>query len=174
MNQKSLGPRFPALLLLAGALLLSGSACKEKRPPVQQGILSASDSVAPVAVSPQTVLHKTFLLSASATFPFEVPAHAALPHLHGNYKSFLKEAGTQAGEDSANVDFLVLNEDQYADFAQGRAVEALFSAEASHDQDISVSLPSSQDQPRKYHLVFRSAAGDKIRKLVQADLTLDF
>jgi hypothetical protein len=173
MNQISRS-RF-LLLLLASGLLLSSSGCEKKPPPVQTGILDHADSAPPAApASPLTVLHKTFPLSGSATFPFEVPAHAALPHLHGNYKSFLKDLSPQAADDSANVDFLIFNDDQYADFAQGRPVEALFSADASHDQDISVSLPSAQDQPREYHLVFRSAAGDKTRKLVQADLTLDF
>jgi hypothetical protein len=97
-----------------------------------------------------------------------------MPHLRGNYKSFVNQLGAQASDDSANVDFLLLNEDQYADFVHGHAGEALFSADASHDQDVNVSLPPSQDQPEKYYLVFRNSTGGAAKKLVQADFTLDF
>ena len=130
-----------------------------------------------MAASPsgsQTILHKTFSLTTTASFPFEIPAHAVTPHLHGNYKSFVKQISADASDDSANVDFLILKEDQYADFVHGHAGEALFSADASHDQDVDFSLPASQDQPQKYYLVFRSSPGGSARKIVQADFTVDF
>jgi hypothetical protein len=173
MNQVSRF-RFLGLLLIATAFLFVAS-CQKKNPPVQEEVVPAADRVAPSpAASSQTVLHKTFSVSTSATFPFEIPAHTAIPRLHGNYKSFVKQLGTQSDDDSANVDFLILTEDQYADFTHGHAGEPLFSADAAHDQDVNVSLPPSQDQPQKYYLIFRNSPGGAARKLVQADFAVDF
>ncbi len=97
-----------------------------------------------------------------------------MPNLHGNYKSFVKQLGVESNPDNANVDFLILNEEQYGDFLHGRAGEAIFSADASHDQNVNFGLPPSQDQPRKYYLVFRNIPGGEAKKLVQADFTVDF
>ncbi|MGA7358230.1 MAG: hypothetical protein WBW70_05215 [Candidatus Sulfotelmatobacter sp.] len=173
MNQKT---RFRFLpLLLVAALFVFTSACQKRKPPTEEEEVLPMDRVAPSpAASTQTVLHKTFSVNTSTTFRFEIPAHAAMPHLRGNYKSFVNQLGAQASDDSANVDFLLLNEDQYADFVHGHAGEALFSADASHDQEVNVSLPPSQDQPEKYYLVFRNSTGGVAKKLVQADFTLDF
>jgi hypothetical protein len=158
---------------LVATLLFSASACQKKKPPEQEVL--PMDRIAPTpADSTRTVLHKSFALSTSVNFAFDVPSHAAMPRLHGNYKSFVRQLGVQPNDDTANVDFLILNEDQYADFIQGHAGEAFFSAGASHDQDINVSLPPTQDQPRKYYLVFRNSPGGVAKKAVQADFTLDF
>ena len=173
MNQASRF-RFLALLLTA-ALFAFVISCQKKNPPAAEGLaIPATDRVSPSpAASSQTVLHKTFSVSTSATFPFEIPAHIAIPRLHGNYKSFVKQLGTP-DDDSANVDFLILTADQYADFTQGHAGEPLFSAAASRDQDVNVSLPPSQDQPQKYYLIFRNTPGGASKKLVQADFTVSF
>ena len=121
----------------------------------------------------QSILHKSFAVSTSAAFPFEIPAHAAMPHLRGNYKSFVTKLGVQSNEDSANVDFLVLTDDQYADFVSGGR-GALFSVDASHDQGVDIDLPPSLNQPKKYYLIFRNTSGGDAQKVVQADLTVDF
>jgi hypothetical protein len=163
------------LLLLVGVLFLFACSCEKKNPSPAQEVIPSTDRVAPSpANSNQTVLRETFSISTSASFPFEIPPHTAMPHLHGNYKSFVKQLGAQANDDGGNVDFLILTADQYADFTHGRAVESLFSADSSHDQDVSVSLPITQDQPRRYYLIFRNPPGDKTKKLVQAEFTLDF
>ncbi|MFY9947902.1 MAG: hypothetical protein WAK27_04340, partial [Candidatus Sulfotelmatobacter sp.] len=149
------------------------TACQIKKPPSDE-VVAPRERVAASPSGSQTILHKTFSLTTTASFPFEIPAHAVTPHLHGNYKSFVKQISADASDDSENVDFLILKEDQYADFVHGHAGEALFSADASHDQDVDFSLPASQDQPQKYYLVFRSSPGGSARKIVQADFTVDF
>ena len=173
MNQKAQIRLLPVLLV--AALVVATGACQKKKAPEEEEKLLAMDRVArsPVDTS-QQILHKTFTVSSTVKFPFEIPAHAAIPHLRGNYRSFVKDPGVQSDDDNANIDFLILNEDQYADFVGGHAGEALFSADASHDQDINVSLPPSQDQPRKYYLVFRNSPGGAAKKLVQAQFTVDF
>ena len=123
--------------------------------------------------STNSILHKTFAVATLTKFSFEIPPHAASPHLHGAFKSFLQQAA-QSSDDSGNVDFLVLNQQQYADLATGRQSEALFSAESTHDQEVNLGLPVSQDHPQKYYLVFRNASMAEGKKLVQADFTVDF
>lgn len=121
----------------------------------------------------QNVLQKTFNLKASATFPFEIPAHAALPHLHGIFESFAGP-GRGTSDDSANIDFLVLSEAQQTEFAGNRASEAVFSVEASHNQAVNVDLPPSMNAPVKYYLVFRNPGGSKESKVVEANFRVDF
>ena len=134
---------------------------------------SASDHIGP---SPQgtsgVVLHKTFTLLASADFPFEIPANAVTPRLHGSYQSYVRR--DDAGDQNADVEFLVMNEQQFLDSSNGRPAEAIFSAEASHAQDVNFSLPASRNQPVKYYLVFRSSSAGGAKKTVQADFTVDF
>jgi hypothetical protein len=169
MNRKS---RFHLLLL--AALMLTVTACQKKKPSAEEPV-APSNYVAPLPVgTTQTILHKTFPVTTSVKFSFDVPARAAMPHLHGTYKSFVAQLTVQSSDAAANIDFLILNEDQYADFTQGHSGEALFSADASHDQDVTLSLPASQDQPKKYYLVFRNTPAGAPKKLVQADFTVDF
>jgi hypothetical protein len=129
-----------------------------------------------IAASPvggsNSILHRTFAFATMAKFPFEIPSHAATPYLHGTFRSFLQAA--QSSDDSGNVDFLVLNQQQYGELASGRRSEALFSAEATHDQEVNLGLPVSQDQPQKYYLVFRNTSSEEGRKLVEANFTVDF
>ncbi len=121
----------------------------------------------------QTVLEKSFNLNGSATFPFEIPAHAAQPHLHGIFESFAGP-GRGASDDSANVDLLVLNEEQQADFASNRPSDALFLVEGSHNQAVNLDLPPALKGPVKYYLVFRSAGGRKGARIVEANFRVDF
>ncbi len=161
------------LLVVVAAMAFFITSCQSKKPASDEAVLPM-DRVAPSLSGSQTILHKTFSVTASVSFPFEIPAHAAMPHLHGNYKSFVKQISAGASDDSANVDFLILKEDQYSDFLHGHAGEAVFSADASHDQEVNFSLPASQDQPQKYYLVFRNGPGGSTKKIVQADFTVDF
>ncbi len=120
------------------------------------------------------ILHKTFAVTASVNFPFEIPAYAFRPQLHGTYRSYVKQLGIQDDEDIANIDFLILNEAQYADFARGGGSEAVFSADASHAENVNFGLPPTQDHAQKYYLVFHNSPGGAAKKLVQADFTVDF
>jgi len=135
------------------------------------------DGEGSVVGTSSAVLHSTFAVKSIVHLPFEVPAHAANPQLKGTYRSFAKRAGSK-GEtepsEAANVEFLVLNEEQYADFLQGRDSEVIFSAEAAHDQEVTTNLPPTITKPAKYYLVFRNSAHETGEKLVQADFHLDF
>jgi hypothetical protein len=123
--------------------------------------------------SSSPIVHKTFPVSAVVDVPFQVPAHAATPQLRGAYRSFRKEGGAQQSDAGADVEFLVLNEQQFKDLRNGRAGEAVFSADAAHEQEVNASLPPTVDQPATYHLIFRNDA-KAMKKSVEADFHIDF
>jgi hypothetical protein len=168
--------RRPAALvatsLLSGWLFLELACTKPQPAPVST--IVPSDHVAPSPVgTSQTVLQKTFTLKASSIYPFEIPAHAVQPHLHGIFASFAREVHG-ASDDSANIDFLILNAEQHADLASDHPSEALLSVEGSHNQAVNFDLPASGNQPVKYYLVFRNADGGKSSKVVEANFRIDF
>lgn len=172
-------PHRTNLTILIAMLFWLNDACTKEQPPPVSAVARSEQLPAlnPVAVSPvgtnQTVLQKTFNLKGSATFPFEIPAHAVRPHLHGIFESFAGQIHG-ASDATANIDFLILNQEQQADSASNRASEALFSVEASHNQAVNFDLPPSLNQPVKYYLVFRNSSGGKNSKVVEASFRVDF
>jgi hypothetical protein len=128
----------------------------------------AGDS--PVGTS-NSILHKTFFVAKAANLSFELPAHASNPQLRGTYSSFVQQANSS---DSADVEFLLLDERQYSDFLNRRPSDALFSAEGSQDQEVKVSMPPTLDRPAKYYLVFRNGSPGTGKVAVQADFRVDF
>jgi hypothetical protein len=161
-----------SMVRLAGLLIIFTACNQPAAPPVNRPLPSDRVNPSPVG-STQTVLEKTFAVKGTVSFPFQVPAHAVRPHLHGIFESFLREIhGTS--DDTANVDFLIVNQDQYEDLRSNRPSEALMSVEASHNQAVNYDLPASQEHPVKYYLVFRSSDAGKIGKVVEANFRVDY
>ena len=169
--------KHPAGLWVAFTVLVAACgliACNKGEPkPIPAVAPIEKVSPSPVGTS-QTVLDKTFPLKATATYAFDIPAHAAMPHLHGMFESFTGQLKGGASDDSSNIDFLIMNQDQEAEFANNRPSDALFMVEASHNQAVNFDLPSSMDRPVKYYLVFRNPEGKKSAKLVEATFRVDF
>ena len=117
-------------------------------------------------------MKKTFVITRTVHVPFEIPPHAVTPRFHGTFQSFVQ--GESSHDESANVDLLLMNEQQYNQFLAGRDPEVLFIADTSHYQDINFDLSPSRDQPVRYHLVFRSTPGGAAKKTVKADFSVDF
>jgi hypothetical protein len=148
-------------------------ACTKEAPPVVSAVAPVERAVPSPVGTTQNVLEKTFNLKTTATFAFEIPAHAVQPHLHGIFESFVGQVHG-ASDDTANIDFLILNDEQQADFANNRESETLFSVEASHNQAVNFDLPASMNKPVKYYLVFRNPNGGKTSKVVEANFRVDF
>lgn len=143
-----------------------------KEPPAPVKAVARSERILSLAGTTQTVLQKTFDVKTSASFPFEIPAHAIRPHLHGIFQSFVGHLhGTS--DSAANIDFLILNQEQQAESASG-AGEVIFSVEASHNHAVNFDLPPSYNQPVTYYLVFRNSGGSKVVKIVEASFRVDF
>lgn len=164
-----------SLVALAVALLLAAACEKKKAPEPPPPAVADFDRAGPSpSGTNQSVLQKTFTIHASEIFPLEMPARAAMPRLTGNYKSYVTKVGIQSSDAAANVDFFVLTQDQYADFTRDGTIDSLFSAKASHDQRVDVSLPPSMTEPKKFYLIFRSTPGGDPKKVVKADLSINF
>jgi hypothetical protein len=134
-----------------------------------------NDHIAPSPVGTgATIVRKTFAVASTAQFLFEVPPHAASPQLHGSYHSFTRNSGIQSADESGDIDLLLMNDQQYTDFLSGRPVDLVYSVDSSHDQDVSVGLPATQDLPVRYYLVFRNNPDSPGKKVVQADFRVDF
>jgi hypothetical protein len=146
-------------------------ACEQKAAAPAKAPLHYDHVTSPVGTD-QNILQRTFSVKTSYVVPFEIPPHAVSPHLHGLFTSFVGDVHGDSGS-AANLDFLVLNDDQYGDFQHGRPSEALFSVEGSHNQAVNFDLPASMDQPVKYYLVFRSSSGES-KKTVEATFKVDF
>ncbi len=163
---------------LANYMAREGQAKVETLQPISHKATAFDHVGGSVVGTSSPILHQTFSVARIINIPFEVPAHAANPQLRGSYRSFVKPAGGKPGEtestDDANVEFLVLNEAQYALFLNGHDSEAIFSADDSHDQEVNAGLPLTINQPAKYFLVFRNNAPKAGKKLVQADFRIDF
>jgi hypothetical protein len=167
--------KFPARLFITAsvALCLFAFACQKKKTP--EASPDAIDRVNPAPASTsQPVVSKDFTVHTSVAFPFEVPAHVAMPHLRGTYKSFVTNMGSQSREDVANVDFFVVTDDQYRDFVQGDSGNVVFAASSSHDEHVDINLPPTMSAPQKYYAVFRNTPGGEAKKAVRADLSVEF
>jgi hypothetical protein len=165
----------PAVVVGMALIVASGVACKKQ--PAPAPTTSTDNFTMPVEPKTQdttkTILEKTFDVKHLATFSFEVPAHTVQPHLHGIFQSFAGQAHGPS-DDTANIDFLILNEQQQADLAANRPSDALFSVEASHNQSVNFDLPATMNDPVKYYLVFRNVQGSKDNKVVEANFRVEF
>jgi hypothetical protein len=138
-------------------------------------ILDHASDESPVGTS-TALLDKTFHVVDLVDLPFDLPAHASTPQLRGTYRSFLSHRDEAAASDehAADVEFLLLNERQYADLINGRSEDALFSADATSNGEVDITMPPTFAQSRKYYLVFRNATHGSSAKAVQADFRIDF
>lgn len=118
------------------------------------------------------ILRDKFHVSVIVDLPFRVPPHAATPQLHGNFRSFLPASGKPTSDPDADVEFQVLNDQEYSNFLGRKPSEALFSADATHNEEVNVTLPPTLNQPITYHMVFVNESRKK--KVVDADFRLDF
>jgi len=118
------------------------------------------------------ILHDKFHVSVIVDLPFQVPAHAATPQLRGTFRSFLPVAGKPTGDTDSNVEFRLLNDEEFSNFLEGKPSEALFAAEATHNQEVNASLPPTLNNPAAYHMVFLNDSRKK--KVVEADFRIDF
>jgi len=135
---------------------------------------AASDHVGGSVVGTTSqVLQQTFAVAGTVDLPFEVPAHAYSPKLHGTFRSFIQSGGKPSAT-PGDVDFVLLNDEQFAAYLDGKPSEAVFSTDTTHDQEVNANLPPTLNQPAKYHLIFRNAQPKSGKRVVQADFELEF
>ena len=123
----------------------------------------------------QRVAHGISKLDKYEKFPFEIPPHALTPRLRGDFKSFMQGAGgARIADESADVELMVMSEEQYDAFIHKRSAESLYVIEPSHDHGVSIALPMTQADGVHYYVVFRRTIDGKSPVWVNADLNVEF
>jgi len=124
---------------------------------------------------PINFLRKTFPVKDYVKFEFVIPPHSAQPRLRGSFRSFVtRSSGATISDDSANVELLVLNEEEFGAFVQGSSGSATYSIDHIHKQTVDFAFASTMDQPQKFYLVFSNPPGGPRNKFVDADFTASF
>jgi len=160
--------------LLAAMLVLAS--CNRPKTEVSQESAAPLDHVVQVPPKdPINFLHKTFPVKDYVKFEFVIPPHSPQPRLRGSFRSFVaRSSGATISDDSANVDLLVLNEEEFGAFVQGSSGSATYSIDHVHGQTVDLTLSSTIDQPQKFYLVFSNPPGGPRNKFVDADFTVSF
>jgi hypothetical protein len=165
------------LFILAIGLLSFFGACSKSQPDVEnQNQLAPIDHVgASKPLAPINFLHKTFTVKTHEAFEFNVPAHIIRPALRGTFESFAKNAaGDLLSNQNADVDLLILNDQEFDDFLHNRQGHATYTVDPSHSQTVTYAVHSTVVDAQKYHLVFSNSPGGARIKLVKADFTVSF
>jgi hypothetical protein len=167
--------RLPRFLVIG--LLACLGACSKSQPISEEPAQGASvDHI--VVSKPQAsnnLLHKTFAVKTYEAFGFTVPAHMVKPVLHGSFESFAKnKTGDLLSSASADVDLLILNDQEFDDFSRGKQGSATYAVDPSHSQTVTYAVPATVGEAQNYHLVFRNSPGGARSKLVKADFTVRF
>jgi len=165
-----------AWLLVIGLLMLSGFACSSKG---NSGATTGGDAIdhytAATLVPPKDLVHRTFPVKRYAKFEFVVPPHIHNPRLRGNFNAFVKANGAAAAVGQrADISLLLLDEEEFEQFAQGQGGAPTNAAGPSDSQQVEWGLTSTFDEPSKYYLVFVNPAGGRETRFVQSDFTVSF
>jgi hypothetical protein len=156
-----------------GQLLQPGESQPEPAPVYNPSPLDHTSSKP--ASTDHFVLHKTFPLAQSVKFEFQVPPHVAMPRLNGSFRSYVRGADpAHPGPANADIDYLLLNSQQYAEFQHGGAGTAVDSADQTRSHEVSVTLSPTFSDPQTYYIIFRNTSASPQPKLVQADFTASF
>jgi hypothetical protein len=157
------------------ALLLLLAACTNSQPaPQSTTTVNRFDHVDSAHLQPVHFLHKVFPVKKTVSFEFQVPAHTAIPRLYGTFRAFVLRSGQDSlSDNSTNVEFLIMNADQFSDFSRGVDGTAIYTVNPTHDHEVDFLLPPTQDDSATYHITFRNSPGGAAVKQVQADFALN-
>ena len=162
------------ILLVAATLLIAAACNKTSQSASTTSSNSGGGMVQSVTPPEQHFLNKTFSIKDYELFEVQVPAHCSQPHLHGDFRSFrYGDQGNRASDDAANIDMLLLDEQQLDGFKHGTG-DSTRSVENSHEREVDWILSPSFESPKKYYLVFSNSTGKPKIKMVEANFTLSF
>jgi hypothetical protein len=126
-------------------------------------------------LAPQRVAHGLSKIGESQKLPFDVPPHQLTPRLTGSFTSFMQGAGgARISDESADVELMVMTDDQYDAYTHHRSAESLYAIDPSHDHGVSIALPATRENGAHYYAVFRRNSDAKTPLWVNADLSVVF
>ncbi len=131
----------------------------------------------PISVDPgkpKHFLHNVFSVNHRAQFAFLVPAHQGNARVRGTFRSFTKRNDPDSSDRNANVDVLLLNDEEFDQFLRGQPQSVTYELNSAHNQMVDWWIPATRADAKTYHLVFINSADNTKPKFVQADFTLTF
>lgn len=167
----------PRLLpAVATISLLALLACNHAPRVEQKDDDSSLDRVSQGArLPPQRVTHGLARLDKLQKLTFDVPAHQLSPRLQGNFTSFVQGTdGARINDESADVELMIMTEEQYDDYVHKRSAKSLYAIDPSHDHGVRIALPATQGDAAHYYAVFRRNDDAKTPVFVNADLSVVF
>jgi hypothetical protein len=123
---------------------------------------------------PNHLLHNMFSVNHRAQFGFLIPAHQGNARLHGNFRSFTKRNDPDSSDRSADIDLLLLNDEEFNQFLYGQPQSVTYELNSAHNQMVDWWIPATRADAKTYHLVFINSADEIKPKFVQADFVLTF
>jgi len=135
---------------------------------------AAIDHVTNPLQDPTARVHQRFAVQTYRGFLFIVPPRTIHPELHGSFRSMVAGHGGAPTGRSANIQVLLLNQQEFDNFAQGREGTATFTNEPSDGRRVDWALVSPMFEAQKYYLIFRNSPEASSTKIVDADFTLSF
>ena len=164
---------FFALFVLA-ALVISGCNRTSPQQPVDDSSSLDRVHTAPPA-APLKLAHGLIRIDNYEKVPFEVPSHVIIPQVLGEFSSFMQAAGgARITDESADVELMVMTEEQCDDFTHKRSAQSVDAVEPSHSGGVKITLPPTHDDPTRYCLILRRATDGKKPVWVNADLRVEF
>jgi hypothetical protein len=140
--------------------------------PPSSGPASILDHVYTVeAGGPNHFLHRRLSVKTCQVFKFEVPLHAVRPELQGTFRTLATRRSPEGGPP---VEVSLMNDEEFADFANHRPGSTTFSSDASISGQIHWNLNSPVVNPQKYYLVFQNSSVGQGPSVVDADFTASF
>jgi len=137
--------------------------------------LHPADRLVHVEAKPEHFLHRVFSLSDHSQFSFVIPPHQANTRLRGTFRSFTKRSDPDSTSDrTADVDLLLLNEQEFNEFQHGQPQSVTYELDSSHNQLVDWRVPMTYGEPQTYHLIFGNSEGGARIKFVEADFTVSF
>lgn len=165
---------FLSLLCVGSALTLLPGCNRGPRPEFDESAGYDHVNQSP-HLPPQRVSHGMTKLDRYVQFPFEVPAHVVSPQLKGEFTSFIQgTGGARIADETADVELMVMNEEQYDAFVKKRGAESVYAIEPSHDHGVEIILPTTRDTAVRYYAVFRRTTDGKAPIWVKSELTIEF
>ena len=124
------------------------------------------------AGKPKHLLHNVFSVNNHTQFAFLVPPHQGKTRLRGTFRSFTKRDDPDSTDRTANVDLLLLNEQEFNQFLHGQPQTVTYELDSVHNESVDWRVPTTFGEPEKYHLIFSNAGTGK--KFIEADFTVSF
>lgn len=175
-HSRKAGPKLLIITLIVSFGLSALPGCNRKPQTASEDSSNSFDHVSrTVHLEPVQVTHGVAKMQTVLKFPFDVPAHVITPRLEGEFSSFMQgSGGERIADESADVELMVMTQEQYDAFEQKRSAESVYAIDPSHDHGVSISLPATQDTPVRYYAVFRRNNDGKKPIWVKADLKAEF